>query len=270
MKHISLSVIGASALLIVAPLIASAADMPVKAPPPPPEPSCMWCGWYVGAQVGATWLRDTETETIAFVPPLTGNATTNTNGFVGGGHAGYSWQVGRVVFGPEVDFEGTSLNKTSTCLVQDFNAGNVAPGTCFAPSYSFSTSLPWQGSVRGRIGYTWANMLFYATGGFAYAQINTNYTTIASYPPIGAQSFSQTQGGGTVGAGLEYMFNGHWIGRLEYRYTDFGTVSNSSTTAGGFWNGYTDHHRVTENTFEVGLNYLFHGPGVAAAPIVTK
>jgi outer membrane immunogenic protein len=239
---------------------AGAADMPVKAPPPPPALLPSWTGFYIGGEIGGSWLRDRDTETTAFVPPLPGNATNVFNGLVGGGYAGYNWQVGRVVVGPEFDFEATSLSSTNTCLVQDFNAGNVAPGTCFAPAYAYSTSLPWRGSIRGRVGYTWTDVLFYVTGGFAFAQINTNYATMAGYVSPGAQSFSQTAGGGTVGAGLEYKLDGHWIGRMEYRYTDFGTVSNAITTGGGFWNGYTDRHRFTENTLRVGVSYLFQGP----------
>ena len=255
MKKLLLASIALAAFAAVGS--AGAADMPVKAPPPVLLPS--WAGFYIGGEIGGSWLRDKQSETTALVPPLTGNATTVVNGLVGGGYAGYNWQVGRVVFGPEIDFEGTTLHSNTGCLVQDFNAGNVAPGTCFPPTYSYDASLPWQGSIRGRIGYTWTDVLLYVTGGFALAEINTSYASIAGYTP-GVQSFSQTKGGGTVGAGLEYKLDGHWIGRMEYRYTDFGTVSNAITTGGGFWNGYTDRHSVTQNTVRIGVSYLFQGP----------
>jgi outer membrane immunogenic protein len=270
MKRAIVSGLALALLLITAPFSqsANAADLiPYKAPP---IPICVWCGWYVGAQLGGMWTRDRSTETTAFVPPATGNATTYGSGFVGGAHAGYNWQVGRFVFGPEVDFEGTSLRKTSNCLIQDFGAGNPAPGSCFPPAYSFSTNMPWQGSIRGRLGYTWANTLIYATGGFAYAEIQTNYTTTAGYVPTGAQGFTQTRGGATVGGGVEWKLTSNWIGRLEYRYTDFGSFANALTTGGGFWNGYTEHHRIQENTFEVGLSYLFGGQTAYVAPILTK
>ena len=59
MKRILLSIIGISGLLIAAPLsTASAADMALKAPPPPPAPIFSWTGFYVGAQVGGAWGHD--------------------------------------------------------------------------------------------------------------------------------------------------------------------------------------------------------------------
>ena len=169
--------------------------------------------------------------------------------------------MGSWVFGPEIDFEGTSRNTSNSCLIEDAGVGNPAPGACFTATntYSFSTQLPWQASIRGRIGYAWNNnVLLYATGGVAFAEIKTNYTTISGVAPLGSQSFDQTRAGGTVGGGVEYAFNRNWIGRIEYRFTDFGTVSNTITSAGNFWNGYTDNHRLQENTARVGVSYLFH------------
>jgi outer membrane immunogenic protein len=43
---------------------AFAADMPVKAPPPPPAPVYSWTGWYVGDNVGYGW-GDANTDLAA-------------------------------------------------------------------------------------------------------------------------------------------------------------------------------------------------------------
>ncbi len=83
----------------------------------------------------------------------------------------------------------------------------------------------------------------------------------------GVQSFDQTHTGYTVGGGVEYALNANWSARVEYRYSDFGRVSNAITAAGGFWNGYTDTHYVTENLVMVGLSYRFGAP---ATPVVAK
>jgi outer membrane immunogenic protein len=93
---------------------ALAADMSLKAPPPAPARG--WAGFYAGAQFGGLWDRGRLTETTGFVPSLTGNVTTNGSGIIGGGHIGCNWQRGNIVFGPEADLEGTSLNKTSRLL----------------------------------------------------------------------------------------------------------------------------------------------------------
>ena len=45
--------VAAIAALIGAP--AFAAHMAVKAPPPARAPICVWCGWYVGVNVGGAW-----------------------------------------------------------------------------------------------------------------------------------------------------------------------------------------------------------------------
>jgi outer membrane immunogenic protein len=252
----SLFAIAASLAMLGSPALAADMGLPLKAPPLPPIPN--WAGFYVGGQVGAAWNQSQTSETTAFVPPATGNSNTTAVGVIGGAHAGYNWQFGSIVVGPEVDFEGSSVNKTNSCLVQDAGAGNVAPGTCFPPTYAFSVQMPWEISVRGRLGYAWGNTLIYATGGVAFAQFNTSYSTGAGYFPLGAQSFSQTVAGGTVGAGLEYAFAAHWIGRLEYRYTGFGPFTNANTSGGGFWNGYTDRYLINQNAVRIGLSYLFH------------
>ena len=71
---------------------ASAADMPTKAPvlKAPIVAPWNWAGFYAGAEIGAAWVHDALTETTAFVPPLTGNATSNNTAFVGGGYFGYN------------------------------------------------------------------------------------------------------------------------------------------------------------------------------------
>lgn len=251
---IGLTAIAAFAVLLAPPALA--ADMALKAPPAPVIPS--WAGFYAGVQVGALWNRDALSETTAFLPPLTGSATTYGTSIIGGVHAGYNWQVGHVVFGPEADFEGTALKTTQTCLVQNAGVGNVSPGSCFASGlgYSVTTQIPWQASIRARIGYAWSDYLVYATGGAAFAELQNTYAQAVG--AVGAsQTFNDTVAGGTVGGGLEYRFMGHWIGRIEYRWSEFSGISDAITNAGTFWNGYTEHHNIQENAVRVGLSYLF-------------
>jgi hypothetical protein len=123
---------------------AAAADLPLKALPMAAPVMPSWAGFYIGGEVGSMWTRDRLTESTAFVPPLTGNATTNSTSATGGIYAGYNWQFGHLVVGPEADIEATSLSSNNICQVQDFGAGNVTPGACFAPpgSYSFTTKMP--------------------------------------------------------------------------------------------------------------------------------
>jgi len=244
-----------SAALLGAPALA--ADMSVKVPTAPAPTWGSWAGFYIGLQVGALSDHETLTESIPAAPPLTGHATTNTVGFEGGGYLGYNWQFGNVVFGAEADIDGNSLSKTNSCLVQDFGAGNAAPGTCFPPSYSFKTYIPYESTFRLRLGYAWGNTLLYATGGFAVAEIDSYYSTLsANYAPVGSEKFTDTALGGTIGAGVEYLLSNYWIGRLEYRFTDFERITDPVANAGGFWNGYNVNKSRDENTVRVGISYL--------------
>jgi len=248
--------VGALCAFVATPV--QAADPAAMGGMPPFAPHLAWTGFYVGGQIGGVWSRDELTEDTAFVPPSTGHATTHSSATVGGLYGGYNWQHGNLVFGPEIEFEGRTLDETSTCLVQDSGAGNVSPGSCFpnVQGYSFRTEIPWQGSLRGRIGVDWGNgLLAYASGGVAFADIKTTYSQ--STGPAASQSFSQQRSGYTIGGGLELRFQPRWVGRLEYSYTDFGTVSTTATSAGAFWNGYTNRHAITQDAVRLGVSYLF-------------
>ena len=87
----------ASMILVGAIGGASAADLPVKAPPPVPElPS--WTGFYIGGHFGPGWSRS---DTWTFVDPNGVIGPTNlinqatSLGFVAGVHAGFNWHRGR-------------------------------------------------------------------------------------------------------------------------------------------------------------------------------
>jgi outer membrane immunogenic protein len=267
--------LGALALLASAGA-AGAADLPTKKspPPPPPAPVFTWDGFYLGGQIGGGWATDKMSESTAFVPPQTGSASLGESGVIGGAHAGYNWQFGSMVAGLEGDFEGTSLRKSSNCLTQDAGVGNIAPGTCFPSflAYSFRTALPWQSSARARLGYAFGNFLVYGTGGIAMADISTSYKE--SFPGfagigMGSQLFDRTAVGFTVGGGVEYAINANWSARAEYRFSDFGKVSNPITSVDlFFWNNYSNRHSVDENAVLFGISYKFDAlspvPAVAA------
>jgi hypothetical protein len=98
MKKLLLAGLAIGAL--IAP--AMAADMPVKAPPPP---LFSWTGFYIGANAGFATLRD---EALPYcINPLgvvMGVACSDVfggrvrgDGFLGGGQAGYNWQIGHWV-----------------------------------------------------------------------------------------------------------------------------------------------------------------------------
>ena len=110
MKFASFGRIAVTALLIAAPLgVASAADMPVKAPRPAPPPAFDWNGFYVGAYAGVAWMdQATMTDpclftllsacTTAGIGTFNGVAPTAFDmkpSFLGGGTVGVNWQPTR-------------------------------------------------------------------------------------------------------------------------------------------------------------------------------
>lgn len=227
----------------------------------PIQEAANWSGIYLGGQIGGTWINEKLTETTMLSPPLTGHSSLTEGAFLGGAYIGYNFQRGPWVLGVEGNMDGTTLTNSSNCLVEDSGASNTAPGSCFIGAYSSTTEMPWEAAVRGRLGWVWKESLLYVAGGVAWANIKSTYTTPSGSiytPPSGSQSFSNILTGGTIGAGVEYKPTKHWIGRAEYRYANYGSTSDSVTSGGAFWNGYTNINALYENMFHVGVSYLFN------------
>jgi len=212
----------ASAAIFVAVSTASAADlrpMYTKAPPPP-VPTCIWCGFYIGGNVGGKWASADDTLSAGGTS-VTFNSGTSSS-VVGGGQIGYNWQApgSMWVFGVEGDFDGQNFHRDLTV------ATAIGP---FVPGDTFSVKSDWQASLRGRIGYAaWDRALLYVTGGVAFTDVKGTVGLVG----IGTFTDDQTRVGGTIGAGLEYMvWNNVSIG-IEGRWSFYG--HDNFNTAGTF------------------------------------
>jgi hypothetical protein len=115
---------------------AHAADMPVKAPPPPLLPY-NWSGFYLGVNFGGAWANGSLN-----IPG--NNLYGGLTEFIGGVQAGYNFQAGHLLFGVEGDFDGATF-------------GHPALPT---PTLG-SVSQNWIGTVAGRIGLVEDNWLLY-------------------------------------------------------------------------------------------------------------
>ncbi|MGB8277726.1 MAG: outer membrane protein [Methylovirgula sp.] len=254
-------------LLVGAIGAASASDLPTTKGPPayvPPPPVFTWTGLYAGGQVGYQWgTADTDIYANAG-PYLTSLPSYNPNGVAGGAHVGYNYQIGQFVVGVEGDADGSSYSGSNSAL------GSTPPFS------SYSTRIPVEGSIRGRIGYAFDHALFYATGGVAIADVQNSYASpgftntlailfIPTVPP-GYDAFSSTRIGWTVGGGVEYALDNNWSVRGEYRYTDYGSFNEY------FVNTYPgDYARVhlTDNRVQLGFSYKFDW-FAPVAPVVAK
>ncbi|HLN37248.1 MAG TPA: outer membrane protein [Xanthobacteraceae bacterium] len=255
MKKLLFGTIGFAALIVTPAL---AADMALKAPPPPPVD--IWAGWYVGVNIGGSWGRAHDTTTYGAPPVPFTSTSSHLDGVIGGGQVGYNWHSSNWLFGVEADIQGSGERGTATTSL--FIPG---VGCTFAPCGTAATlvdqeKLPWFGTLRARVGVlaapTW---LFYVTGGLAYGEIKSSEigtgTTIITTTIV--NNFNTTRAGWTVGGGIEGVISGNWTGKLEYLYMDFGTINY--TYAGlGVFNPVFLSTRVTDNVVRVGLNYHFH------------
>jgi len=267
---------------------AQAADMPVKAAPPPV--SLGWTGFYLGVNAGGSIGTGSTTQTATFSSTALGANTLldssgryNPIGFVAGGQIGYNWQVSSFVFGLEADWQW-SLQKDSrnTCTppaaLALFGAGANGFGYCLSGEQKITNI----GTARARAGADLRGTLWYVTGGLAWGTVKENDSFVGSANPAifpgalqpgpflpAAASISTTRIGWTLGAGVETMIAGGWSAKLEYLYVDLGSVSNTVPIAinpafgPAFINGgaasATNTSRIIDNIVRVGLNYRFGG-----------
>ena len=248
MKKLTLAIACGTIFLSAPALAADLGRLPAKAPVTAVAPSPLfWNGFYVGAQVGYQWGNDHTAEFATATGLPTGfNRSFDGNGVVGGLHAGYNFQTGPLVFGVEGDVEGSGAGGGFTLPAA------VAAG-CMGAAAGNGTDFDsrWQASLRGRLGYAFGPTLLYVTGGAAFADLNYAYFT-----PAVRESFRTTEAGWTVGTGLEFAFTPAWSTRLEYRYTDFGRLTNASAVA---FPGSTFQHDPNFHTIRLGVSYRFGG-----------
>jgi outer membrane immunogenic protein len=175
MKTLLASVVGLGALAAVP---ATAADMPLKAPPPVVVYN--WTGCYLGLSIGTNYGRSSGYETTAAtqrpnspttlglvgaVGPVTDSM--GLSGLIGGAYGGCNYQVGAVVFGVEADWSVT--NKEDQAFNVNINAPAAGVGLVVPPATAvFSLKERWLGTARLRVGYAVTEKwLWYVTGGAA-------------------------------------------------------------------------------------------------------
>jgi len=203
--------IWAASALIAASLPGSAAAADLYGSPPPYATSQSlfspdgWAGPYLGANLGYAW------GSVA-------NNPAAPSGFAGGVQAGYNWQSGTFVFGLEGDIQATGAEDT------------------FAP-WKFSN--PWFGTIRGRAGFTFNNVMFFGTGGLAFGELRAGTFGLTE---------SHTNVGWTLGAGAEMSLNRNWSAKIEYLYVD---LASSNFVITGASNGYRF------GLIRAGVNYRF-------------
>ncbi|MER8980533.1 outer membrane protein [Mesorhizobium sp. M0510] len=176
-------------------------------------PSHNWSGAYAGFDAGYIAGKShfvfTEEEGSGASP---GNfADSEARAFIGGVYAGYNFQsLSNVVFGVEGDIAYSNSDDFA-----DMQQG----GAPLEGGEDIGERLQWTGSARLRAGYAVGRFLPYIAGGLALARAEISYQDRNGRSSLGTQTLE----GWTIGAGIDYLFSNHLIGRAEYRHSDFGT-----------------------------------------------
>ena len=126
-----------------------------------------WAGVYAGINGGWGWGdgKFTIAPNTAFPTGLSG--TPNDNGGVVGGTLGANFQTGGFVFGVEGDWGYSGINTGTTATICNFS------GTC-------QTGNNWLATLRGRAGYAADRVMFFATAGGAFANVETTFNSVTT------------------------------------------------------------------------------------------
>ena len=208
-----------------------------------------WSGVYFGASAGYAWSKaaisvvpgDQNTANSFQGQPnvASSSASFNGRGGLGGVQAGYNWLPAQAwLAGIEADINWSNI------------AGNGATPTMVmfgqnSATLQASQNIQWFGTVRARVGYlATADLMFFATGGFAYGRISESASIVlppgasnsqgnfgSGYACGGiygdatcfAGSASRVSTGWTAGAGAEYRINRNASVKLEYLHVNLGS-----------------------------------------------
>src|SRR5580700_9201657 len=273
MTRAVLSRLAVSALLIAAPLgVASAADMPVKAPHAAPPPAFDWNGFYIGVYAGAAWMDQASTSDPCQTPSIFPACVIGANGnffggfapnatydmkssFNGGGRIGYNWQpTPYTLLGLENDFG--YLHLKGSILMNAAVVGAI-------PETATTKLGDWYDAYTARVGAVDGHAMFYVKGGGVAVRYTTGVALSPGFVATLNTTTTKTLNGWTAGGGIEYGIDMHWSVRAEYlvlgvasNVTNCGTATLFGAVVPGSFCSVT--HTPDVQTVTLGLNYRFH------------
>ena len=288
-----MKVLGLAALLSLMSANAFAADLPSRrAPPAPPglftpQPVFSWTGFYAGVNAGYAFDGDAAYSTggntllngtAIALGERPGFVKTRADGFTGGGQIGYNYAFsnglgfgglgGGLVAGVEADAAYTDLRADS--LFVGTNGSFV----------TYQSRTDFVGTVRGRLGLAFGQLLVFGTGGFAYGGVRdgSNYFT-----PAGIENYSNAtntiKAGYAYGGGVEYaiptssflnVFRSSAVTlKAEYIHYDLGNSLLYYANLFGSVNSYSQRIHDSGNLVRAGINYKFD-LGAGPAPVVAR
>jgi outer membrane immunogenic protein len=233
---------------------ALAADLPVKAPPPPVIPMYNWSGFYIGGNGGWGQADDCWNIFVPVAGPIFATLPEgchNKSGGVAGGQIGYRLQLpgNHFVWGIEAQGDWANLNASRVSALDRF--------------FTLNTKVDGIGLFTTQLGFAWDTWLVYVKGGAAVT--SNQFDVVSTIGGIDLATDHSTRWGGALGVGFEYGFTPNWSVGLEYDHLFMGSQDFACITAvcAGVLSRVTqDLDMVT-----VRFNYRFGGYG---APLVAR
>jgi outer membrane immunogenic protein len=219
------------------------ADLPYAKAPVVAAPVYDWTGFYVGGFGGGGFGNHNLVNASGLAGFANFTVNYDSTGGVGGGEVGYNAQSGNYMVGIEADGFWSGIKGSDN----------------FALGSNDASNLRWGGTLRARGGITVDRLLLFFTGGWAFGDIAHTNTD----PIFGIDQFTVHRNGLTAGGGIAYAITNNMIGKIEYRYYDFGAYTRPglpTLTA----NGQLPY--TVNNTYSVvtlGLDFKFGGPVIA-------
>jgi outer membrane immunogenic protein len=274
MKNVLLAT--SAGLLALGTVVASAADitLPVKAAPPAAPVYDSWTGFYIGGNAGSglanTDIGGTSTGTFGGVPfQESFSVSRSQHGPLAGGQLGINYEFSpHWVLGAEADIDWSNIKGSATPCGAKV-AGRV---DCLGVAGKIEDF----GTVRGRFGYVFDNLLVYGTGGLAWARDSETVSEACSGAkcpktsnPLAFNTASSTTTpfGWTAGGGMEWRVMPNWLLRVEYLHLQFNRSSsayalNGTVSVAGVATPVVSTANLSTTTsvevLRVGLSYLFN------------
>jgi outer membrane immunogenic protein len=233
-----------------------------------PVPVFNWTGFYLGGNFGGAWVHTditvNATGTVGSIqlPTTLRSGSTNGSGIIGGGQIGFNYEFpASWVVGIEADIDATHITGSESACTAVGCTGH-------------DTTLEDFGTVRGRLGYAFNNVLVYGTGGWAWSNVTSTAivtcfgrgcpgTSLLNSSVSFAGAPSGSLNGWTAGGGVEWGFLPNWTLRGEYLHLQFDGIEANPSFSGivlGFPVTRTAHVSADASieVVRVGVNYLFN------------
>ena len=252
----------ATAVLTLAALsqAAVAADLPVRsAPALLPPPVFSWTGLYFGGQIGGDFAESNARLYNATTGATVGTNGSDPTGLIAGFHVGYHYEA------PPSSFFGTSSLRPVIGLEGDIDGTTARTDYVIANFVNDTTSQPLQGSFVGHVGVAADHLLVYGLGGLAFAYQRDNYRSTL----LGgvANEINEGRVGFTVGGGVDYAVTDHLSLRVEYKFTQFGSFSESLPLVTPLAADNVTR-RETNSRVQAGISYKIDPP--TPVPVVAR